>query len=222
MVFRGMIRGVIFDLDGTMVNTEDLWYSTSSEMARLFGKTFTAELNNEMMGRKESEGLAIFIDYFDLRVPVEELLQLRKDLLAISNYPIMPKEGLMELLDTLDDLRIKKAVASSGFHDYVYRILDDINLVRRFDAIITGDDITNGKPDPEIFLTAAKQLALNPDECLVLEDAQYGVEAAFNGNIKVIAIPHLQSKKHDFSKAATILSSMKYCTKEMITNLRSI
>jgi beta-phosphoglucomutase-like phosphatase (HAD superfamily) len=99
--------------------------------------------------------------------------------------------------------------------------LAQFDLGRRFDFIITGDDVMVGKPDPMMFLEVARRLATPPAQCLVLEDAQNGVEAAYRAGMSVFAIPHDASRHHDFSEATRVLSSMKDIDRAMLESLNA-
>jgi HAD superfamily hydrolase (TIGR01509 family) len=101
---------------------------------------------------------------------------------------IVPQEGLLELLVALRDENILCAVGSSGYRANVDFVLDKCNIEPYFSAIVAGDEVTRCKPDPEIYLTVAAKLGLSPEECIVFEDAEAGIEAAKRAGIKVIAL----------------------------------
>lgn len=191
-----MIRAAIFDMDGTMVNSERLWGNVGLS-------------------------LAAFKEYFRLSDSVDELVRIRRDMILAEDTSLTRvNPGLHELLDLLDHLKIKKAVATSSFREFTKKILSGFDLEKRFDAIITGDDVTLGKPDPAIFLEAAKILGAPAKECLVLEDAENGVEAAYRAGMHVFAIPHDDgSRHHDFSKATGTLGSMMEISEEILMGL---
>lgn len=214
-----MISAVLFDMDGTMVNTERLWGVINQKLAEEYGAVWDPAVRVQMMGKKDAECLAVFKEYFHLDVPVPELVARRRAMLLEDLSMIETNEGLYETLDLLERLGIKKAVATASFREFTARILSTFDLERRFDAVVTGDDVTHSKPDPGLFLEAARRLGAAPTECLVLEDAQNGVEAAYRAGMKVFAIPHADSSNHDFSKATRILSSMKEIDRAMLLSL---
>jgi HAD superfamily hydrolase (TIGR01509 family) len=203
-----MIKAIIFDMDGTMVNTEEMWGDVSRKLAAHHGSTFDEKVWVQMMGKKDYESLSAFKEYFHLDTSVEELIRVRREMILADASIVKVNEGLYELLDLADHLSIKKAVATSSFREFTDKILSSFDLRKRFDVVVTGDDVVLSKPDPAIFLEAAKRLEVIPSACLVLEDAQNGVEAAYRAGMRVFAIPHDASKHHDFSKATKVLSSM--------------
>lgn len=203
-----MIKAIIFDMDGTMVNTEVMWGDISRKLAAHYGITFDEKVRVQMMGKKDYESLSAFKEYFHLDTSVEELIRVRREMILADTSSVRINEGLYELLDLTDRLSIKKAVATSSFREFTDKILSSFNLGNRFDSIVTGDDVVLSKPDPAIFLEAAKRLEAIPSTCLVLEDAQNGVEAAYQAGMTVFAIPHDASKHHNFSKATKVLNSM--------------
>lgn len=214
-----MIRAVIFDMDGTMVNTEDLWKEVNSELAEKYGVIFEVNLRTKMMGRKEEDALKIFRDFYELSVSVNELLLARKQLLFEKIDKVAINPGLIELIGLLEKLNIKKAIATSTYKDFAYAVIKAINVGENFPVVITGDTVVKGKPSPDIFIKAANTLGVEPQNCLVLEDAQNGVEAGYNAGMKVLAIPHEHSLNQDFSKANKVLNSLKEIDEAMINSL---
>lgn len=212
-----MIKAVIFDLDGTMVETENsVWVHVNHILAEKHGKKFDESVRKKMMGRKESEALQIFLDHHQIDATVEQLVEERQELLLQLVDRVKANPGLYELITLLNKMGIKKGIATSSFYPFASKVLEKVNLTSEFEVFVTGNQIRNGKPHPEIFLTVAKKLDVDPKDCLVLEDAQNGVEGAYNAGMKVIAIPHQYSVDHDFSKATMILKSLTEVTSKLL------
>jgi HAD superfamily hydrolase (TIGR01509 family) len=119
---------------------------------------------------------------------------------------LMP--GLIELIDAIDNARIPKAIATSGSRDYADQILTRIELRHRFEMVITADDISRGKPDPEIYLLAARRFGVEPAEVLVLEDSQNGCRAGVAAGAYTVAVPSEHTEGHDYTGAAFVAQSL--------------
>ena len=204
-----MIQAAVFDMDGTMVNTEHLWGDVMRRLAERYGKTFDEGVRVLTMGKRDYDSLSVFRDFFSIDVPVEELITVRQAMVLEDLSMVEANPGLFELLALLERLSIKKAVATSSFPAFTERILSRFELVPRFDAVVTGGEVRRGKPFPDIFIEAARRISVPPENCLVLEDAQNGVEAAAAASMRVVAIPHDASRTHDFSKAHRVIASMR-------------
>ena len=203
-------RAVVFDLDGLMFNTEELYVDVGTELLRRRGYQFTDELLDQMMGRPSSIALQIMIDTHALKATVEELLAETDELFPeILRTRLAPMPGLLDLLAALELRSVPKAIATSSRRAFVDRVLGKFDMAARFAFILTSEDIVLGKPDPEIYLKAASKLGLPPDEMLVLEDSQNGCRAAVAAGAVAVAVPSGHSHRHDFTGAALIASSLQ-------------
>jgi len=202
-------RAVVFDLDGLMFNTEELYQEVGAELLRRRGYTFTQELLDQMMGRPSHIALQIMIDTHTLRATVEELLAETDEIFPeILRTRLAPMPGLVELLDVLEKHQIPKGIATSSRRSFVERVLDTFNYQPRFSPILTSEDITHGKPHPEIYLKAAERLALPPTEMLVLEDSQNGCRSAVAAGAITVAVPGAHSRQHDFTGATLVADTL--------------
>jgi HAD superfamily hydrolase (TIGR01509 family) len=202
-------RAVVFDLDGLMFNTEELYIDVGSELLRRRGKKFTRELLDKMMGRPSAVALRLMIQEHALDATVEELLaetdEIFPDILR-TRLATMP--GLMELLAALEASGIPKAIATSSRRSFVDRVLTPFQLHPRFAFILASEDITHGKPHPEIYLKAAERHGVSPQEMLVLEDSQNGCRAAVAAGAITVAVPGDHSRTHDFFGAALVAQTL--------------
>ena len=202
-------RAVVFDLDGLMFNTEELYQEVGSELLRRRGYAFTQELLDQMMGRPSRVALQIMIDTHTLKATVEELLAETDEIFPdILRARLAPMPGLVELLAALEQNKIPKAIATSSRRTFVDHVLGVFNYAPRFSPILTSEDITHGKPHPEIYLKAAEQLGLRPNETLVLEDSQNGCRAAVAAGAIAVTVPAAHSRQHDFSGATLIADTL--------------
>jgi HAD superfamily hydrolase (TIGR01509 family) len=203
-----MISTVIFDLDGLLADTEPL-HCRAYQMAfaeRGVGLNANEYAEHWVRNGKgivdwvESRGLAV--DPHGLRVRKSE------HYLALLESSLRPMEGALELLDALQGIR-RMALASSSYRDAIDGVLAGLRIAPYFEAIVSGLDVANVKPSPDIFLKAARDLAVDPSECLVLEDAEKGVIAAHRAGMRCVAVPNDFTKHHDFSMATRVCSSLR-------------
>ncbi len=202
-------HAVVFDLDGLMFNTEDLYNEVGSELLRRRGKQFTAELRDQMMGRPSRVALQIMIDLHSLDATVQILQAETDEIFAdILASRLAPMPGLRELLDALESVSIPKAIATSSRRAFTTRVLSVFGFEPRFDFILTSEDVTHGKPDPEIYQTAARRFGVSPTQIMVLEDSENGCRAAVAAGAITIAVPSQHSRSHDFSGVAFVADTL--------------
>ncbi|MDO5345506.1 MAG: beta-phosphoglucomutase [Lachnospiraceae bacterium] len=188
-----MIQGVIFDLDGVLVSTDELHYQAWKKLAGELGITgFNREDNKRQRGVSRMASLEIVLEKSGKTYTDEEKAELadRKNeyykamLSGLSEKDVLP--GAKETLEILRGKGVLTAVGSASKNAPL--ILEKIGLLPLLDKISCGLDVTKSKPDPEVFLVAAKKLGLNPSVCLVVEDAAAGIQAAAAGGMKSLAV----------------------------------
>jgi beta-phosphoglucomutase len=186
------IQAVIFDLDGVIVSTDEFHFQGWKKLAYEEGIHFDRQINHRLRGVSRMESLEILLERSSRRYRADEKVALaaRKNgyyvelLKNISPADILP--GAMAILQGLRARGAKLAVGSSSKNSPL--ILRRIGLAEFFDATADGNDISHSKPDPEVFLVAARRLAVPPATCLVVEDAAAGVEAAIAAGMKCLAL----------------------------------
>ncbi len=186
------LRAVIFDLDGVLVSTDEFHYRAWQRLADEEGIPFDRETNHRLRGVGRMESLAILLERSPRPYTPEEKAALadrknryyRESLKALAPRDVLP--GAREILRGLKARGVKVAVASSSRN--APEILRRTALADAADATTDGNDITRSKPDPEVFRLAAERLGLAPAECLVVEDAGSGVEAAAAAGMRCLAI----------------------------------
>jgi HAD superfamily hydrolase (TIGR01509 family) len=202
-------KAVVFDLDGLMFNTEDLYQEVGAQLLRRRGKRFDAPLLDAMMGRPAEAALRLMIDYHRLDDTVDALAAETDEIFAtLLDERLERMPGLVELLDALERVEMPKAIATSSGPAFARTVLDKFALAPRFAFVLTCDDVREGKPHPEIYLLAARRFALAPADLLVLEDSQNGCRAALAAGATVVAVPGGHSRRHDFSGAALVAESL--------------
>lgn len=184
------IRAVTFDMDGLMFNTEDLYDIVGEKLLNRRGQSFTTGLKLAMMGLPGPKAFAVMKERCGLDDPVESLAseceELFADLLP-SRIEMMP--GLKELLELLESKAVPKGIATSSHARFADRALGKFDLKPRFEFVLTAESVTHGKPHPEVYLTAASRLGVEPAEMLVLEDSVHGSNAAIAAGAVTIAVP---------------------------------
>jgi beta-phosphoglucomutase len=178
-------HGIIFDLDGVICSTDQYHYRAWKRMTEEEGIPFDETINNRLRGVSRMESLDIILERCDRSLSSYEKLSMaeRKNGYYVELLREMSSKDLtVEVKETLEGLRDKGYILAIGSSSKNTKfILERIGLSDYFDAISDGTNIRRSKPDPEVFLTAAEYLGLSPAVCLVVEDAEAGVEAAYRG-----------------------------------------
>jgi HAD superfamily hydrolase (TIGR01509 family) len=196
------VQAVCFDLDGLMFNTEDVFEQAGVELLGRRGHRFTPEIRRQMMGRRADEAIRHLIETLKLEEDVAELrAEARSTFFELLEERLAPMPGLFELLDLIDGRGLPKAVTTSSDRPYMEQILLRFDLLARFDVTLTAEDVANGKPHPEIYLTAAARLGVPGGSMMVLEDSENGCRAAAAAGAVAVAVPSRHSRDHDFSVA---------------------
>lgn len=186
-----MIKGVIFDMDGVLVNNMNIHFEAFAEMGRRYNISAPENMDFGSLNGRGNEDImrALFPAHIVETYGLETLSQEKEALYRqIFEATIAPVEGLVALLEEFEAAGILCAVGSSGPRDNVDFVLNRCGIERFFSARISGDMVSKCKPDPEIFLTAASKLGLAPEECLVFEDAVAGITAAQRAGMRVVAL----------------------------------
>ena len=204
-----MIRAVCFDLDGLMFNTEHVFYASAEVLLGRRGVPMTRAAMNAMLGRRPLESFRNLVDLLQLNEePAELLAESREIFYGLLDTRLETMPGLFELLDHIEAKGLPKGVATSSPRDYLEHMLGRFDLQPRFPVTLTAEDVTHGKPHPEIYLTAAQRLGVEPAEMLVLEDSHAGTKAGVAAGAYVVSIPHDHTAEHDFSGTRHLATSL--------------
>ena len=183
---------VVFDMDGTLLDTELVFKEIVWDVSRTLGFTMTTDVHLGMVGASHEAANALLIETYGLSFPYElfdaECRRLMKGRMAEA-VPV--KSGVPELLGELKERRIPMAVATSSRSPHAYGHLGTAGLLSMFETVVTRDDVVNPKPDPEPYLLAARRLGKDPASCLAIEDSLMGVRAAAASGMQTVMVPDL-------------------------------
>ena len=185
-----MLKGVLFDMDGVLVNNLEIHRQAFAEFFRRYGVERTFDELSRVFGKGNDDimGELMPADVVE-RVGIRQLGYEKEAIYRGIYAPIItPQPGLLAFLAECEREGLRSAVGSSGYKANVDFVLDKCNIRRYFEATVAGDEVTRCKPDPEIYLTAAAKLGLDACECVVFEDAEAGIEAAKRAGMKVVAL----------------------------------
>lgn len=206
------IRGVLFDMDGLVLDTEKLYTRFWMEACQFYGFPMTREQALKMRAANSKLGEEILRGFFGPSVDYRKCRAKRIELMDafIEEQGVEPKPGIYELLDALDQRGIPAAITSSSPRDRIEKHLKSLNLLHRFQKICSGYDVPWGKPAPDIYLHGAASLGLPPESCLALEDAPTGILAAYRAGCVTVMVPDLdqpdrETEKLLFAKADSLL-----------------
>jgi beta-phosphoglucomutase len=213
-----MITTVIFDLDGLLADTEPLHCRAYQDALQSEGASLTKTDYIEHWVRS-GKGIADWVALHGLNVdPLALRVKKSARYLELLASSLRPMDGALELLKVLYGNKTL-VLASSSYQDAVDGVLEGLNIAHYFKAIVTGLDVPRVKPAPDIFLTAARRVGAVPSECVVIEDAEKGVLAAYQAGMSCIAVPNAHTRHHDFSKASRVCSSLNEITLQSIETM---
>jgi HAD superfamily hydrolase (TIGR01509 family) len=187
-----VVRAVLFDMDGLLVDSEPLWTVAETELAVRLGGTWTDEVKAAVVGKRLDASIPIILEWYGLPptpASIEDAWTFLLDrMVELFDTELPLHDGALELIDAVRDRGVATALVSSS-----YRVLVDAALhrlgVRRFNVTIAGDEVTDGKPAPEPYLTACERLGVEPARAVVIEDALSGVLSGEAAGCPVVAVP---------------------------------
>ena len=182
-------QAVIFDMDGVIIDSEPLWTEAERQLLARRNLEYSPQLKVLLMGRDSREAVSLMVETYNLRERMEEVIRERNELVAhLFKRWLKPVPYVLELITSLRDWNIRTALASSSPESLIHLVLDKFNITGHFDLVLSGDQVARGKPAPDIYLTAATLLRVDPKDCLVVEDAPNGVAAAKAAGMCCLAI----------------------------------
>lgn len=188
------IKAVIFDLDGTLVDSMWMWKQIDIEYLDRFGIEVPEGLSEALEGRSFSETAHYFKERFGLKEPIDKIKE-DWNLMAKEKYEteVFLKEGAKNLLDYCRENHILMGIATSNSRELVDAVIKALAIEDYFDCVMTACEVQKGKPAPDIYLAVADKLSVQPEECLVFEDIVPGIQAGKNAGMRVCAVEDVYS-----------------------------
>jgi HAD superfamily hydrolase (TIGR01509 family) len=186
------VAGVVFDMDGLLIDTEAVWRDVQLAEAEAQGLDLPLQVIQSLIGQRWQVNRRILQDHFGPDFDVEAYVAAVSQRHAgVCRAGIAVKTGVIELLDLLDAQGLPRAIATSSDRQVVVDRLEPCGLLSRFHAVIANEDCGQGKPHPEPYLNAARALGLDPADCLALEDSHSGVRSAHAAGMMTVMVPDL-------------------------------
>ena len=214
---------VIFDMDGVLIDSYHAHLQSWQEAARVEGLEIIEEQFAATFGKTSRESIRLvwgdrhFTDVQIRQFDHRKEAAFRR--IIAAQFPVMP--GAIELLDSLNEARFLLAIGSSAPPENVDQVLDKLDIRRLLSAVVTGADVTRGKPDPQVFLTAAQRLGVSPERCVVVEDAALGIEAAHAAGMKAIGLASTGRTREGLAAAEMVVDRLAEITPATIRSLIS-
>ena len=207
--------GVIFDMDGTLLDTQRIYIDAWDVVGNEFGIANMGRLMPDVCGMSEHNWKAYLRNRFPT-LDIEPFHTKVKDYIAAYGE-VRFKAGAEQLLDFLKEKNIKIAIASGSGRELIEYCMNKLGALERFDVVVGGADVKNGKPAPDIFLLAAEKLGIAPEDCFVMEDSKNGLLAAHRAGIRAIGIPDIvsfdeETKEIMFAELETLADAIELLT----------
>ena len=186
------VRAVIFDLDGTLIDSEPNYYLADRTLLARYGIPFSEEDKRRYIGSSNLDEMADLVRRHGLEATPEFLAEEKNTIyLALAEHSTRIFPQMQRFLELLVADGIPVAVASGSAPEVIHRLLTSVGLAESFDHAVSAEEVPRGKPAPDVFLEAARRLGVPPQTCVVVEDSRPGVEAALRGFMRCIAVPYL-------------------------------
>lgn len=217
-----MIKAVIFDMDGVMIDSEPLWEKTEKIIMARKGLVYTPVYREKIVGLGQKDSAKLLKDTFSLDDEIEDIINTRISiLLDIYDKELELVYGLINLLNLLSEKPVGVALASSSPKRVIDFVLGKFGLNSYFEPVVSGDFVENGKPHPEIYLHTAELLSLKPGECVVIEDSINGVRSSKSAGMYCVAVPDKRLDPTGFIDADIRVDKLSDIDTGMLLNFSS-
>jgi HAD superfamily hydrolase (TIGR01509 family) len=213
-----VIEGVVFDLDGLLIETEEIWDEVREELVRERGGRWTESAQRDMMGMSSKEWSRYMHDELGVPDPPDEINRLVVERMAEryrEHLPLLP--GAVEAVERIAT-PWPLAVASSSNRPLIDLVLELSGLASCFRVTVSSEEVERGKPAPDVYLEAARRLGVAPERCAAVEDSESGIRSAKAAGMRVIAIPNRSFRPSDdaLASADVVLASLDELTRDGI------
>lgn len=184
---------VIFDLDGVLADSEPWWNQIDAKLLAEHGVSYRGEYHRNVLGVSYRLAVEFYKNAFHIAASVEELIRRRGEIATdffANRVDLFP--SAKTTLEQLREMKLHLAVATSSMSASARPLIDRTGIRNLFSVVVTGDEVQQGKPHPDIYLRASKKLGISPEACLVIEDALAGIAAGKAANMRVAAIPDMR------------------------------
>lgn len=210
---------VIFDMDGVLIDSVRFHWQAMNQVLANYNIHVEDDQLRNYIGQSVIHQLNQISEKFqtplDIDLIIEELKPIKEEL----QKGIQPKEGVKRLIELLHENSIPIAIGTSSTTADTKRKLTDAGIFHNFETLVTHDDVTKHKPDPTVYLTAAEKLHMPPSQCIVIEDAPSGIEAAKRAGMKCVAVLAPYTSEEDLRKADVVVHSLLDVNMELLSEL---
>ncbi|MFN9851323.1 MAG: HAD family hydrolase [Planctomycetota bacterium] len=206
---RRGVKGVAFDMDGLLLNTEDLYQLVGMELMKKRGKEYREDVRRKMIGLPAPKAFGVLIEEERLDDTWEQLQRETDDLFEqILEAKLELMKGVEEVVAMVEAKGLPRCVATSSTRSFARKALNQKKLLARMNFLITAEDVPRGKPHPDIYEEAAKKMGIQAEEMLVLEDSEHGTAAGVAAKAIVVSVPNEHTKHGRFDGAAMIADTL--------------
>ncbi len=206
---RRGVRGVAFDMDGLLLNTEDLYQQVGIELMRRRGKEYREEVRKKMIGLPAAKAFGVLIEEEGLGDTWQQLQRETDELFEnVLEEQLALMEGVEDILALVEAKGLPRCVATSSTRSFAERALGKTKILDRMDFVITAEDVARGKPHPDIYVEAASKMGIKTIEMLVLEDSEHGTTAGVAAKAIVVSVPNEHTKHGKFEGASVVVDTL--------------
>lgn len=201
------LKAIIFDMDGVIIDSEPLHFKLEKEILEELGGNITTEEHSTFVGTTDYHMWSVFKKQFNIGLPIDELTQIKRKRFNENIHKIELIDGFWDFFKKVHNEGRPLALASSNNRRAVDLIVEKFNLDKYLKVIMSGEDVKEGKPSPEIFLKTAEKLGISPSDCVVIEDAENGILAAKSAGMKCVGLASSNSGNQNLYKADLVVDS---------------